>query len=180
MQKQRLSHIPAFFAASHFVTSISTFAAENESPTTEMNDLVSVEQYQQAYDIGFVNLEEWGGGGDTEFDFIYGLAALESGNANEAVYALERVTATSTDSTLRSRIRLELARAYFVTNNLTASENLFNAVVAENPPVNVQQNVQAFLQLIEARKNAQSPTFNWTIACVIGSDSNANSATSNG
>ena len=178
MQKQRLSHIPAFFAASLFVTSISTFAAENESPTTEMNDLVSVEQYQQAYDIGFVNLEEWEG--DPEFDFLYGLAALESGNANEAVYALERVTATSTDSTLRSRTRLELARAYFVTNNLTASENLFNVVVAENPPINVQQNVQAFLQLIEARKNAQSPTFNWTIACVIGSDSNANSATSNG
>jgi hypothetical protein len=177
MQKQRLSHIPAFFAASHFVTSISTFAAENESPTTEMNDLVSVEQYQQAYDIGFVNLEEVEG--DPEFDFLYGLAALESGNASEAVYALEKVTATSTDSTLRSRTRLELARAYFVTNNLTASENLFNAVVAANPPINVHQNVPAFLQLIESRKKTQSPTFNWPIASVIESDSNANCATSN-
>ncbi|MFT4816740.1 MAG: hypothetical protein ACI80L_000436 [Pseudohongiellaceae bacterium] len=178
MQKQRLPLMPAFFAVLLFINSIPTFAAENESPATEMNDLVSAEQYQQAYDLGFVNLEEWEG--DPEFDFLYGLAALESGNANEAVYALERVAATSTDSTLRTRARLELARAYFVTNNLTASENLFNAVIADNPPVNVQQNVQAFLQLIEVRKNAQSATFDWTIASAIGSDSNANSATSNG
>ena len=151
MQKQRLPLIPAFFAVFLFINSIPTFAAENESPTTEMNDLVSVEQYQQAYDLGFVNLEEWEG--DPDFEFLYGLAAIETGNPNEAVYALERVTVTSTDSILRTRARLELARAYFVTNNLTASENLFKAVVADNPPVNVQQNVQAFLQLIEARKN---------------------------
>ena len=48
MQQQRLPLIPAFFAVFLFINSIPTFAAENESPTTEMNDLVSVEQYQQA------------------------------------------------------------------------------------------------------------------------------------
>ena len=178
MKKQRLSLLPLCFAASLFVNSIPAFAAEIESPANEMNNLVALEQYQQAYDLGSKNLEEWEG--EPEFDFLYGLAALESGNANESVYALERVAATSSDAILRSRARLELARAYFVTNNLTASENLFNAVLADNPPVNVQQNIQAFLQLIAARKNAQKATFNWTIASSIGSDSNANSATSNG
>jgi len=166
------------FVMSVILISTSALAAENESPAPEMDDLIALAQYQQAYDLGDENLEEWEG--DPGFDFLYGLAALESGNASESVYAFERVAATSTDATLRSRARLELARAYFVTNNLTASENLFNAVLADNPPVNVQQNVQAFLQLIEARKNAQSATFNWTIASAIGSDSNANSATSNG
>ena len=76
---------------------------------------------------------------------MYGLSALEAGEPNEAVFALERVAATSTDGVLRQRARLELARAYFVTNNLTASENLFNQVLASNPPPNVQQNIQAFL-----------------------------------
>jgi len=43
----------------------------------------------------------------------------------------------------------------------------------------VQQNIQSLLQLIEARRNAREPSFSWTIASVIGSDDNINSATSN-
>lgn len=152
-------------------------AANNESPTAEMTNLNNAGQYQQSFDLGVDNLEEWEG--DPQFDFAYGLAALESGNANEAVFALERVAATSRDGVLRERSRLELARAYFVTNNLTAAENLFNVVLANNPPANVRQNIEAFLQLIEARRNEQSASFNWTISSVIGSDDNINSATSN-
>lgn len=105
---------------------------------------------------------------------------MESGNTNESVFALERVAATSPDAGLRSLARLELARAYFVTNNLDASENLFNTVLATNPPPNVQQNIEVFLQLIQTRRNAREPIINWTLSSAIGSDSNANSATSNG
>ena len=36
------------------------------------------------------------------------------------------------------------------------------------------------MQLIEARRNQQDASFNWSIASVIGSDDNINSATSNG
>ena len=156
----------------------SAYAAENASPFEEMDRLNNAGQYQQAYDLGFDNLEEWEG--DPQFDFAFGLAALESGEPNEAVFALERVSATAPRGVLRERARLELARAYFVTNNLTAAENLFNTVLQSNPPANVRQNIEAFLQLIEARRNQQSPTFNWTIASAAGQDGNINSATSNG
>ena len=44
----------------------------------------------------------------------------------------------------------------------------------------MRQNIEAFLQLIEARRNQQDASFNWSIASVIGSDDNINSATSNG
>lgn len=81
---------------------------------------------------------------------------------------------------MRLRARLELARAYFVTNNLIASEALFNTVLAANPPANVQQNINAFLQLIEARRNQQRASFDFSIASSFGSDDNLNSATSNG
>ncbi len=178
MKTQHLLLTPIAFVILPFLVSTTALAAENETPTSEMDNLVALQQFQQAYDLGAENLEEWEG--DPEFDYLFGLAALESGNTNESVFALERVAATSTDAGLRSRARLELARAYFVTNNLTASENLFTAVLATNPPSNVQQNIQVFLQLIESRRDAQSPTINWTISSVIGSDSNANSATSNG
>ena len=143
-----------------------------------MDNLISAGQFQQAFDLGSSNLQEWEG--DPEFDFLYGLSALESGNPNDAVFALERVATVATDGVLRERSRLELARAYFVTNNLTAAENLFNLVLDANPPVNVQQNIEAFLQLIEARRDAQEPTLNWTIASTLGADDNINSATSNG
>lgn len=154
------------------------FAAENTDPSTEMDRLITAGQYQQAFELGNANLEQFEG--VPRFDFFYGLSALESGSPNEAVFALERVSATAPNAVLRERARLELARAYFVTNNLTASENLFNRVLASNPPANVRQNIEAFLQLIEARRNSQSPSFSWTIASQLGADTNVNSATSNG
>ena len=85
------------------------FEAENESPIAALDRLITAGQYAQALDLGDDNLEDWEG--DPEFDFLYGIAALESGSTNEAVFALERVAATSTDGLLRARARLELARA---------------------------------------------------------------------
>ncbi len=155
-------------------------AAESDSPVPELQRLVNAQNYQEAVDVALAARAEWEG--DTQFDFYYGLASLELGGeaANEAVFALERAAATARDGVLRERARLELARAYFVTNNLTASENLFNVVLENNPPDNVRQNIEAFLQLIEARRDNQEPSFSWTIASVLGSDDNINSATSNG
>jgi len=178
MKRQQLPATPIVFLVNLLFASAHLLAAEDQSPVPAMEALVTQEQYQQAFALGQENLNEWEG--DPDFDYIFGLAALESGDANDSFFALERVAATATDSGLRALARLELARAYFVTNNLTAPENLFNAVLATNPPPNVQQNIQFFLQLIAARQNAQTPTLNWTVSPVIGSDSNANSATSNG
>lgn len=153
------------------------YAAEQESPNAEMSNLISAGQYQAAFDLGTANLDEWEG--DPEFDYFYGLAALESGSPNDAVFALERVATVAQDGNLRELARLELARSYFITNNLTAAENLFNLVLESNPPANVQQNIDVFLQLIEARRDAQQATINWTISSVVGTDDNINSATSN-
>lgn len=178
MKTQHQLLAPIVFVVSLSLASTIALAAENESPAPEMDNLIGSEQYQQAYELGLANRDEWEG--DPEFDYVFGLAALESGNTNESVFALERVAATATDAGLRSLARLELARAYFVTNNLDASENLFNTVLATNPPANVQQNIEVFLQLIQSRRNSREPSINWTVSTSIGSDSNANSATSNG
>ena len=141
---------------------LQTQAAQSESPYAEMNRLVTTDKFEEALDLGSRNLEDWEG--DPEFDFVYGLTALKGGSPNGAVFALERVAATATDGVLRERARLELARAYFVTDNLTAAEILFNVVLTNNPPQNVRQNIEAFLQLIEARRNQQGASFNWSIA----------------
>ena len=177
--KKPVQHI-AFhvFLACCTVLPAQSMAAEAVSPIAEMNRLTSSGQFRQAYDLGNANLADWEG--DPGFDFFYGLAALESGEPNDAIFALERVVATTREATVRERARLELARAYFLTNNLTASENLFNTVLATNPPDNVRQNIEAFIQLIETRRDAQRQSWEFSVASSFGSDDNINSATSNG
>lgn len=176
MKKHRL--LPLLLVSAGFTANL--FAADNQppAPMPEMDRLLNAGEYQAAYELGQQNLDFWEG--DTRFDFLIGLAGLEAGHPNDALFALERAVATSTDGVLRERARLELARAYFVTNNLNAAENLFNTVLANNPPQNVRQNIEAFLQLIETRRETQAPTLNFTIASAIGSDDNINSATSDG
>ena len=175
MAKSRLLLLPMLAFGINF--HVSAAEDENLPPNAELDRLISAGQYQEAYDLGKPGLFDWEG--DEAFDFLYGLAALEIGEPNEAVFALERTATTATDQVLRGRARLELARAYFVTNNLTASENLFNAVLQSDPPANVRQNIEAFLQLIETRQNARESAFSWTLSSSIGSDDNINSATSN-
>ena len=80
--------------------------------------------------------------GDPRFDYLYGLAALQTGHFNEAVFALDRVTVT-TPNVIRPR--LELARAYLKLNNKTAALKEFNDVLRLSPPPQVRQNVQAYI-----------------------------------
>jgi tetratricopeptide (TPR) repeat protein len=178
MSKYSLTSILLALILGFHLNVIAAEAEENPPPIEEMDRLVSGSQFLEAYTLGMTDRSEWEG--DAEFDFLFGLAALESGQPNESVYALERAAALAPDELLRNRARLELARAYFITNNLAASENLFSAVLASNPPANVQQNINAFLQLIETRQNLREPIFQWTVSSFLGSDDNINSATSNG
>ena len=154
---------------------INTFtyaASETDNVISQMNEMIAQGQYAQAYTLGQASLFDLEG--DPEFDFLYGLAALESGRPDEAVFAFERIAYIYPD---QQRVKLELARAYFTSNNLTAARTLFNEVLASDPGPNVSANIQAFLDLIEQRENAVSSTFTWYVNSNIGSDSNINSAT---
>jgi hypothetical protein len=158
--------------------SITGALAQTPPPTEQLNQLVSAGQFDEAFEMGNSQLAMWEG--DSEFDILFGIAALETGNINESIFALERVVVTGETSILRQRARLELARAHLLTNNLPASEALFNEVLASNPPQNVQDNIQAFLALIEARRNSQRSQVTFSVAPQFGHDDNINSATANG
>jgi len=108
------------------------------------------------------------------FDFAYGLAALESGRPDEAVFAFERIAANNRN---QQRVRLELARAYFLSENYAAAETLFLEVLESNPTANVRANIQAFLQLIDQAQSASENQFAWNVGISTGTDSNINSAT---
>ncbi len=119
----------------------STNAAESQAElVAQMNTLIEMGRYQEAYVLGQTGLFDYEG--EASFDFAYSLAALESGRPDEAVFAFERIAYNNTG---QQRVRLELARAYFLSENYAAAETLFNEVLATNPTQNVRTNIQAFL-----------------------------------
>ncbi|PCJ39625.1 MAG: hypothetical protein COA71_13340 [SAR86 cluster bacterium] len=148
-------------------------AAESEAElVTQMNVLIEMGRYQEAYSLAQTGLFDYEG--EPAFDFAYGLAALESGRPNEAVFAFERIAFNNIG---QQRVRLELARAYFLSENYAAAETLFTEVLASNPTENVRTNIQAFLQLINQAQSASDSVVIWNLGINAGTDSNINSAT---
>ena len=58
MNKQQLLATPIAFQVSLLLASTPILAAEGESPVSEMNTLITQEQYQQAFALGQENLDE--------------------------------------------------------------------------------------------------------------------------
>ncbi len=151
------------------------FAAAQDPDIEQLNQLVTANRYEEAFNLSKQLMNEHEG--EPEFDFLYGLAALETGKPNDAVFAFERITYTYQD---QLRVKLELARAYYQINNFQAARQLFNDVLATNPTENVKANIKIFLDLIEERENNISGNFDFYVSTNIGSDSNINSATALG
>ena len=150
-----------------------TFAAESQAElVAQMNALIEMGRYQEAYVLGQTGLFDYEG--EPDFDFAYGLAALESGRPDEAVFAFERIAFTNTG---QQRVRLELARAYFLSENYAAAETLFTEVLATNPTQNVRENIEAFLQIIDQAQSSFDSILNFSLGINTGTDSNINSAT---
>lgn len=148
-------------------------AAETANPAiANLNDLVATDRYEEAYTLATQLMEELEG--EPEFDFLFGLAAIETGRPNEAVFALERITYTYPD---QQRVKLELARALYLMNDLQGSRQMFNEVLATNPDDNIKTNIQVFIDLIDERERSIAGSFTWFVNSNIGSDSNINSAT---
>lgn len=146
--------------------------AATDPAVENLNQLVTENRFAEAYALSVQMLDEYEG--DPEFDFLYGMAALEYGYPNEAVFAFERLAFNYPD---QQRVKLELARAFFQINNLAASKQLFNEVLANDPNANVRTNIEAFLLRIEEKEKSIAGTLNWYLATNIGTDSNINSAT---
>lgn len=149
------------------------FAAESEAElVAQMNALIELGRYQDAYMLGQSGLFDYEG--EPNFDFAYGLAALESGRPDEAVFAFERIAVNNVG---QQRVRLELARAYFLSENYAAAQTIFSEVLATNPTQNVRANIEAFLQLIDQAQSSFDSILNFSLGINAGRDSNINSAT---
>ena len=110
--------------------------------------------------------------GDPEFDYLLGIAALDSGHATQAIFALERVLAVNPQ---HSQARAEIARAYFVVGETSASKREFESVKAQQVPPAVAATIDHFLDAINRLADTDRTHIAGYIEATVGRDSNVNS-----
>jgi len=130
---------------------------------------------KQAYEMALKFRDELEG--DPAFDYVYGLAAIDSGQVSEGLLALERVVLTTPDN---DRARVELARGYFLLKEDTRARQEFEIVLAKNPPEEVVANVKNFLRIIRLREAEYQSTGSAYVEVAVGHDTNINSAPADG
>ena len=118
--------------------------------------------------------------GILEFDYLFGVAALEAGDASKATIALERALIVNPN---HAGARLDLARAYFALGDRGRARNEFNVALAQDPPVNARATINAYLARIDSGASAAGgggTRASGYLDITAGRDTNVNNATSQG
>lgn len=112
--------------------------------------------------------------GNPYFDYLLGVAALDSGRHSEAIFSLRRSIAVEPRY---AGARMELARAYFESNNPELARPLFVALLDENPPPGVLDIIRQYISMIDAPSAAPRSRMRGYLESLAGYDSNANGST---
>lgn len=114
--------------------------------------------------------------GNPYYDYLLGVAALDTGRYSEAIFSLRRAIAVQPNF---SGARMELGRAYYEAGNAGLARPLFVALLDENPPAGVRDVLHRYINAIDARPPVPQPRLDGYLSLFAGSDSNANGSTSN-
>jgi tetratricopeptide (TPR) repeat protein len=113
--------------------------------------------------------------GDPEFDYLLGLAAVDSGQHTRGVFALERVLAVRPD---HAQARAEIARAYFLMGENKAAREEFEAAKRSRPPAEAAATIERFLDALNQRERGLGRTGATAyLEAGLGYDNNVNAAT---
>lgn len=116
--------------------------------------------------------------GQEDFDYLLGLAALDSGRADRATLVFERVLAVNPD---HAAARLDMARAYFALGDFQRSREEFDQVRKdEETPKAAQATIERYLAAIEERTPKPGVRLNGYVEASLGRDSNVSGATASG
>ena len=107
--------------------------------------------------------------GNVEFDYLLGVAALDSTRYDDAIIAFERVLAVNPN---HAGAQMDLARAYFSLGSYDLARSTFLRLREANPPAAALQAINQYLEAIEVRKRQLTPGWSGTVELAIGYDSN--------
>jgi len=113
--------------------------------------------------------------GEVRFDYLFGIAALDSGKPDIATLAFERVLAVDPDF---AAARLDMARAYYQLGDYQRARTEFSAALKQNPSEVARVNIRKYLDAIDARKDGKRTRVSGYMEGTVGRDSNVNNSTS--
>ena len=166
---------PRVMALLLFLTfSSQLYAADRERVYQEARAQIAAGQPDKAYDLLSRHELDWAG--EDAYDYLLGVAALDSGHAGEAIFSLQRLV---TRRPAFSGARMELARAYFDIGDNELARVEFEQILAESPPENVRAAAGEYMQAIERNARSYSASGQYFFELAAGYDSNAPAATDN-
>jgi tetratricopeptide (TPR) repeat protein len=107
--------------------------------------------------------------GNLEFDYLLGVAALDSGKFDDAIIAFERVLAVSPG---HAGAQMDLGRAYFALGSFDLAEAAFRKLKESGPPPQALQAINQYLEAIQARQRETRPGWSGFAEAALGYDSN--------
>ena len=110
--------------------------------------------------------------GDVEYDYLFGVAAVESNNLTRGAFALERVLAINPN---HRDARAEMAKAHYLLGEKDAAKAEFNNVLAQNPNAQTRKSIEKLLTAIQ-KIEGTTTTFGAYLELGLGWDSNVSSA----
>ena len=111
--------------------------------------------------------------GSPWFDYLYGIAALDTGRRDAAITALERVLAREPDF---AGARMELARARYETGDYPGASEQFEYLLTQSPPPGTRVVIDQYLLAMHEGPGTRS-RFTPYVELGAGWDSNANAST---
>lgn len=112
--------------------------------------------------------------GEVRFDYLLGVAALDSGKPDKATFAFERVLAADPNY---AGARLDMARAYYQLGDLLRARNEFETTLKQNPSEAARVTIQKYLDAIAAQDPAKQTRISGYAEGTVGRDNNVNNST---
>ncbi len=149
-------------------------AAETDRETVFQQARQHLQQGQadMAYELLSQYEIDWSG--EDAYDYLLGIAALDSGQPGEAIFSLQRLLATKPDF---AGARMDLARAYYDIGDNELARVEFERVLSDNPPQQVATAANEYMKAINNRAREYSAMASYYFDFGFGHDSNAPAAT---
>jgi len=138
--------------------------------TDRAKQLLEQRRGREAYELLLPHESERAG--ELEYDYLLGIAANDAGEAERAVFALERVLALQPQNHVA---RAEIARAYLALGERDAARREFETVRGQPIPEQAKASIERFLAAIRAADTTRVDGF---LELGMGYDTNVNAATS--
>ena len=146
--------------------------AEVRQILTQAESLLASGAANQAYELLQPLENQYSG--NVLFDYLLGVASLDTGRTSAAIMSLQRAVAAAPQF---SGARMELARAHFEAGEPGEARPLFVALLTENPPPGVRSIIDQYIAAIDAGTTRPPSDFRPYAELLVGYDDNANGST---